>query len=62
MGRKVLHLSKIRQRPGYTVTGTLCNRMTNSNDGMNVTTDESEVNCKFCLRAIKWEKEQGVTT
>lgn len=46
-----IHLSRIRQLPGRTITGTLCNRMTGAGE-INCTTDEAEVTCKLCLREI----------
>ena len=44
------HLSKTRPGVfGGTSTGTLCQRLRILADGMNVTTDEAKVTCKFCL-------------
>ena len=52
MSRKVLHASKVTQFNGYTRTGTLCNRMTTGDDGMNIADGDEEVTCKFCLKRI----------
>lgn len=48
----VTHLSKITERRFHTVTGTLCNRMSNAGDDLNVTDVAAEVTCKFCLRLM----------
>lgn len=43
---------------GFSKT-TLCGRSnSNSTDGMNVTSKESEVTCKFCLKMIENEKSK----
>lgn len=52
MGRKVLHASKVVQRPGYTRTTTMCNRMTTGNDGMNIAEGAEAITCKFCLKVL----------
>lgn len=52
MAKPVTHFSKITQRRLHTVTGTLCNRMSNAGDDLNVTTDASEVTCKLCQREL----------
>lgn len=49
MSKPVTHLSKITERRQHTLTGTLCNRMSNAGDDINCTTDEAEVTCKVCL-------------
>jgi hypothetical protein len=52
MSKPVTHLSKMVQRRDYFLTGTLCNRMSNASDDLNVTEHEAEVTCKFCLRLL----------
>ena len=56
MAKPVTHLSKITERKFHTVTGTLCNRMSNASDDLNVTAIESEVTCKFCLKQLSYRK------
>ena len=55
MAKPVTHLSRIRELSDRTVTGTLCNRMSNTGPGgdINCTSNELDVTCKFCLRAIR---------
>lgn len=53
MSKVVTHLSKITARRQHTITGTLCNRMSNASDDLNVTEHEAEVTCKFCKRIIE---------
>lgn len=52
-----VHLSKITHRRDHTVVGTLCNRMSNANDDLNVTTEYHEVSCKFCLNIVEAERQ-----
>lgn len=52
MSKPVTHLSKITARRQHTITGTLCNRMSNASDDLNVTESAAEVTCKFCLRIL----------
>jgi hypothetical protein len=52
MSKPVTHLSKITERRFHAITGTLCNRMSNASDDLNVTEHEAEVTCKFCLRML----------
>jgi len=52
MTKPVTHFSKMVQRREHTLTGTLCNRMSNASDDLNVTEHEAEVTCKFCLRML----------
>lgn len=53
MAQPVTHLSKVRRLgPDSFRTGTLCNRMSNASDDLNVETDEADVTCKFCVRMI----------
>lgn len=60
MAKPVTHLSKISQRPGVTVTGTICNRMSNAADDMNVSDIEAEVTCKFCLKQLRhWKPKEA---
>jgi len=47
------HFSKFWQRRETTITGTLCNRMSNAGDDLNVTTERDKVTCKFCQRLLK---------
>lgn len=50
--RIVVHKSVVRPGPfGGTLTTTLCGRMRNQDDGMNVGVG-FEVTCKFCLKEI----------
>lgn len=53
----VQHMSKITTRKlrsggKMTTTGTLCNRMSNAGEDMNVADDEAGVTCKFCLKEL----------
>ena len=53
------HLSKVRTNVrgmDWTITGTLCNRMSNASDDLNVTEIEAEVTCKFCLNILTAER------
>lgn len=52
MPKPVTHLSKVTERRGVTHTGTLCRRMSNASDDLNVTTVEAEVTCKLCIREL----------
>lgn len=52
----VTHFSKITTRRLHTVTGTLCNRMSNAGDDLNVTTFAAEVTCKLCRRQAEASK------
>jgi hypothetical protein len=47
------HLSKVRPNAfgGHTY-GTLCNRYRVMADGMNLTSNEAEVTCSFCLKML----------
>ena len=56
MAKQVVHLSKVTERKFATITGTLCNRMTNDDDGINCTEVETEVTCKLCLNRLKYRK------
>lgn len=49
MARTVTHQGKFWQRRETTVTGTLCNRMSNAADDLNVADTDDQVTCKFCL-------------
>jgi hypothetical protein len=65
MAKPVTHFSRIRTISDRTITGTLCNRMSNTGAGgdLNVTTDAAEVTCKFCLKAMRgWPAEKRVAT
>jgi hypothetical protein len=37
----------------------LCRRLSNAGDDMNVTDDPAEVTCKFCLREMALLKKRG---
>lgn len=50
--REVIHLLRRFKRWGGEGTGTLCNRMALSDDGMNLSDIREEVTCKFCLKQI----------
>jgi hypothetical protein len=56
MSKPKVHLSKVREHRGHTRTGALCDRFTVGVDGMNVTTVESEVTCKCCLKALNRQR------
>jgi hypothetical protein len=45
------HMERITHRPNVTVTGTLCNRMSDQGE-INSTGNQAEVTCKFCLRIM----------
>lgn len=49
MSKSKTHLSRVRQRGCMTITGTLCNRMSNAGEDINCTTDAAEVTCRLCL-------------
>lgn len=53
--RQVAHLS-IQKRgmfgPDTMITRSLCRRSRTTDDGMNLTGEESEVTCKFCLKLM----------
>lgn len=57
MARPATHFSRVRRfrsmRDGSetTVTGTLCNRMSNAGE-INCTDDAAQVTCKFCIREL----------
>lgn len=53
MAKPVTHLSKVSKigKDSWR-TGTLCNRMSNAGDDLNVTESAAEVTCKFCLKII----------
>lgn len=53
MGRSVIHLHKKFELFGGQGNGTLCNRMTLGDDGMNLSAVREEVTCKLCLRQTK---------
>lgn len=56
MARVILHKSKVTTRiiggGEVTRTGTLCNRLSNAGEDMNVADGDGEVTCKFCLRTM----------
>lgn len=52
MARVVTHKGKFWQRRETTITGTLCNRMSNVADDLNVADSDDQVTCKFCLRLM----------
>ena len=55
----ILHEAKKAERKGHTVYTTLCGRMNKqSHDGMNIADTAAQVTCKFCLRAMKREKDR----
>lgn len=57
MAKPVTHLSKVTEHRGVTFTSTLCRRMSNANDDLNVTAIEAEVTCKFCLKQMEYRSE-----
>lgn len=57
MAKQVTHLSRIQNKPGFTLTGTLCNRMVGHGD-INCTDIEAEVSCKLCLRELAYRKRK----
>lgn len=58
MAKTVTHFSKMVQRRDYHLTGTLCNRMSNASEDLNVTAEEAEVTCKLCLRELAYRKRR----
>jgi hypothetical protein len=56
-----IHLSVTKPFFGGTKTSSLCRRLRTTADGMNLTGDEKEVTCRFCLRILKarHREEQG---
>lgn len=53
----VTHMSKVvtrkfRSGGEMTITGTLCNRMSNAADDLNCEFEESLVTCKLCLKQL----------
>jgi hypothetical protein len=48
-----VHLYRVARLAGMTFTGSLCNRLRTTADGMNLTSDEKAVTCAFCLRRMK---------
>jgi hypothetical protein len=64
VAKGVIHLSKVRQLFGLkdcVSTGTLCNRMSNATDDLNVTTRPAAVTCKCCLRLMDASKAKNST-
>lgn len=60
MAQPVTHFSRIRRLAGdCAIVGTLCNRMSNASDDLNVTTDTAEVTCKFCLRQLAYQARRA---
>lgn len=59
----VIHFSRVRPNAfGGVTTGTLCNRFQCGEDGMNLTTTETEVTCKLCIRyLVKRPHQQQMT-
>lgn len=57
----VIHFHKTFRRWGGEGSGTLCNRMTLSDDGMNLSDVREEVTCKLCLRELKALDLRAVT-
>jgi hypothetical protein len=52
MGRKVLHKQLYKPGPwGSTLNTTLCRRVRQGQE-MNVSADDQEVTCKFCLKLL----------
>lgn len=51
MAQPVTHFSRIRHIGDRTITGTLCNRMSNAGE-INCTDNVDQVTCKFCLREL----------
>lgn len=47
-----IHFSRIRHVGDRTITGTLCNRMSNAGDDINCTDAADQVTCKFCIREL----------
>lgn len=61
MAKPVTHLSNVRMiGPDSRITGTLCNRMSNSSDDLNVADTDDQVTCKFCLRQMAYRKRKAV--
>jgi hypothetical protein len=54
--RKVIHKTRQVKRWGGIQFTTVCGRMRETSDGMNIA-DGSEVTCKFCLRIMKRDKK-----
>lgn len=50
MAKIVTHRSKVTTRRFHTVTGTLCGRMSNAADDLNVADTDDQITCKLCLR------------
>lgn len=49
----IVHLSITRPSAfGGIKTTSLCGRLRTTGDGMNLTADRAEVNCKFCLKKL----------
>lgn len=51
-----IHMVRIRKMWGGTLRGTLCNRLSNAGEDMNLTHARKEVTCKFCLRILESRK------
>lgn len=55
MNKPVSHFQVYRKNAfGGTTNTTLCGRMSNAGDDMNVADGEQEVTCKLCLRRMKY--------
>lgn len=59
MAKVVTHLSKMVQRRDYHLTGTLCNRMSNAGDDLNVADTDDQVTCKLCIKQMKYRKNRS---
>jgi hypothetical protein len=53
MATAKLHKSLIIERRSETVVTTLCRRVSNKGDDMNVADIDDQVTCKFCLRRMR---------
>lgn len=52
MAKTVLHESLIIERKHVTITTTLCRRVDNSGNDMNVAVNDEQVTCKLCLKKM----------
>lgn len=55
MAKPVLHKSLIIERPQWTITTTLCRRVSNARDDYNVADSDGQVTCRLCLLKMKYE-------
>lgn len=52
MARKIVHRQIYKSHPSMTINTTMCGRVSNAADDLNVAGDVQEVTCKFCLKAL----------